>query len=212
MSLTPCPRCGGKLSSTAVRCPHCGEERSGSVACFECNARVDAKLEFCTECGAPVAKAPPPGSECPYCGARSDPASPDCPRCGERIKNKIVSFCDRCRDEYVIDAIGDTFSCPRCGKACDIAQGARMAEAIAQRKAKVRKRTRFMRPGSRAGDDSEHASAMVFAILGLLLFAPLCIVAIVQGKKGGAARTIGIVGVCLWAVGAFGWMWFLRAR
>ena len=151
VALTSCPECKGRVSRSAKRCPHCGyEDAPDPVRCPDCGAAVFALLEFCPECGCPTRGAPPPGvpqaptRDCPYCDAAGPVDAPTCRSCGEAIGGKVWSFCDRCRDEYVVDKSSGTFTCPRCGSVCDIEKGMKLLDALALRRAKNRK---LPRPG-----------------------------------------------------------------
>jgi hypothetical protein len=142
--MTSCPECKGRLSSTAKRCPHCGYEAvAGPITCADCGASVFALLEFCPECGCPTrSAAAAPTKVCPYCDVTVSADAQICQSCGEVIAGKVWSFCDRCRDEYVVDRGAGTFTCPGCGNVCDIEKGMKLLDAIAQRRAKNRKRPR----------------------------------------------------------------------
>jgi hypothetical protein len=149
VALSTCPECKGGLLDTAARCPHCGYEGAPDpVLCPDCGAAVFALLEFCPECGCPIRGAAPAGPPpaptriCPYCDQTVPADASTCRACREAILGKVWSFCDRCRDEYVVDQGGGTFTCPGCGSVCNIEKGMRLLDALALRRAKNRKRRR----------------------------------------------------------------------
>ena len=82
---------------------------------------------------------------CPYCDETGSLDAALCRSCGEAIAGKVWSFCEHCRDEYVVDKAGVTFTCPGCGKVCDIEKGMKLLDALALRRAQDRKRRRFTR-------------------------------------------------------------------
>jgi RNA polymerase subunit RPABC4/transcription elongation factor Spt4 len=152
VALTTCPKCRGKLSTTAVKCPHCGREGAPggeTFTCYECHAKVPATQEFCPECGCPLKAQPKPAPPeatkrpCPGCDRLVAANAATCPSCGEEVLGRVVSYCANCRDEYIVAEADKTFTCPRCKKVCDIAEGVKILKDLELRLSKRRKRSRL---------------------------------------------------------------------